>query len=63
MIKIEIDHKRGEITLHLDDEAAMQIEQAARDVRRPAKVLIGDPGAMLILRHVDYVAASSREQA
>ncbi len=56
MIRVEMTGKRGECILHVDNQGAVVLRQAAGDVCRngPAKVFIGELGAMLILRHVDY---------
>jgi hypothetical protein len=60
MIRVEM---RGqEITLHVDDEGVTNLAEAARDANRhgPAKVFLGEPPALLIIRHVDFSGAEKR---
>lgn len=54
MIRAEVHPKRGEVTLHVDDEGLDALADALDDARPGNKVFLGDPGAMLIVRHVDY---------
>lgn len=56
MIKIEMDPGRGELTIHVDDEGVDLLASMAKDANRrgPSKVLLGEAGSMLIIRHVDY---------
>lgn len=55
MMRMEIDTAKGQVTIHVDDEGAQTLADAGRDAKdKKAKVIIGDPGALLIVRHEDY---------
>lgn len=53
MMRVEIT--QGQVVIHVDDDGADRLRQAATDAKEQhAKVFLGDPGAMLIVRHEDY---------
>lgn len=60
MMRIETDANRGEVVIHVDDEGAETLAQAATDSLGGSKVFLGNPGAQLIVRHVDFYSPDER---
>lgn len=59
MIRIEV--KRGEAIIHVDDDGIEALTDACGEAAGGRKVILGDPGAALILRHVEF--GGTQEQA
>lgn len=50
MIRLELQPDRGEFTLHVDDDGIQALRESLDDAAAGAKVFLGDPGALLIIR-------------
>ena len=59
MIRIEHKPDHGETMLVMDEEGIENLRRAVEDCANGGKVFMGDPGAMLILRPVDWEPGDS----